>query len=180
MSENLPASKEWPQTCEEIKDVLQRAEQGDETVLAQVRNLLTCCPELVDALGGDLEQITERLLSSAVAGENLAFREAIKERMRLFRQELAGPNATPLERLLVARIVACWLQVQTADIAATQATDISMEAQNFHRRRQDSANRRYLAAIKTLATVRKLGLPALQVNIGQNQVNVAGGGDAGE
>jgi hypothetical protein len=32
---------------------------------------------------------------------------------------------------------------------------------------------RFLSAIRTLAQVRKLALPTLQVNIGQNQVNVA-------
>jgi hypothetical protein len=38
----------------------------------------------------------------------------------------------------------------------------------------DRAHRRYLSAIKTLATVRKLALPVLQVNIAKKQVNVAG------
>jgi len=44
---------------------------------------------------------------------------------------------------------------------------------DYHLRRQDRAHRRFLTAMKTLATVRKLGLPVLQVNIGENQVNVA-------
>ncbi len=38
----------------------------------------------------------------------------------------------------------------------------------------DRAHNRYLSAIKTLATVRKLALPILQVNIAKKQVNVAG------
>ena len=37
-----------------------------------------------------------------------------------------------------------------------------------------SAQKRYLAAIKTLAVVRKLAVPVLQVNIARKQVNVAG------
>ena len=40
--------------------------------------------------------------------------------------------------------------------------------------RMDRAHRRYLTAIKTLAIVRKLALPVLQVNIAKKQVNVAG------
>ena len=42
---------------------------------------------------------------------------------------------------------------------------------------QESANRRYLAAIKTLAQVRRLLGPArsVQINVGEDQVNVAGG-----
>ena len=38
-----------------------------------------------------------------------------------------------------------------------------------------AAQKRYLAAIKGLAEVRKLALPALQVNIARKQVNVAAG-----
>ena len=39
---------------------------------------------------------------------------------------------------------------------------------------QDRAHRRYLSAIRTLAQVRRLLTPAVQINVGENQVNVAG------
>jgi len=42
----------------------------------------------------------------------------------------------------------------------------------FYQRRQDRAQKRYLSAIRTLALVRKLALPVLQVNIARKQVNV--------
>jgi hypothetical protein len=38
----------------------------------------------------------------------------------------------------------------------------------------DRAHKRYLSAIKTLATVRKLAVPVLQINVAKQQVNVAG------
>ena len=38
----------------------------------------------------------------------------------------------------------------------------------------DAANRRYLAALKALALVRKLALPALQIKLARKQVNVMG------
>lgn len=44
----------------------------------------------------------------------------------------------------------------------------------LHQRKIDAAHRRFLSAVRTLAQIRKLALPNLQVNIGQNQVNVAG------
>lgn len=71
------------------------------------------------------------------------------------------------------RVVACWLQVQEADLRYAQAGNCSFPQANFHLKRQDRAHRRFLSAMKTLATVRKLALPMLQVNIGENQVNVA-------
>jgi hypothetical protein len=42
----------------------------------------------------------------------------------------------------------------------------------FHQQRIERAQRQYLAAIRALAPVRKLGVPAVQVNIGEKQINV--------
>jgi len=36
------------------------------------------------------------------------------------------------------------------------------------------AQRRYLAAIKALAMVRRLGIPAVQINVADQQINVMG------
>ena len=169
---------ELPRTRDEIHQLLERAKHGDESVSEQVRELLMICPEFAQSLGGDLTQITERLLSTAVAGEDIPFREAIKHKMAELRQDLAGPAATPLETLLVDRIVICWLQVQMADIAHAKGEAQTIGLENFQLRRQDSANRRYLAAIRTLAMIRKMALPALQINLGQNQINMTSGVEA--
>ena len=42
-----------------------------------------------------------------------------------------------------------------------------------HGKRIDQAERRYLRAIKALAEVRRIQLPAVRVNIREKQVNVA-------
>jgi hypothetical protein len=45
-------------------------------------------------------------------------------------------------------------------------------AQSEHaQRRIDRAHRRFLSTLKTLATVRRLALPALQINVAGQQVN---------
>jgi len=106
-------------------------------------------------------------------GEDLSVREAIYAKLNSLRQELLGENPTAVERLLVERIVACWLQVQDAEIRyARSQGDLSIRQGDYHQRRMDATNRRYLAAVKTLALVRKLAIPALQVNIARKQVNV--------
>ena len=43
----------------------------------------------------------------------------------------------------------------------------------YYQRAISQAQRRYLAALKTLATVRKLALPSVQINIARKQVNVS-------
>ena len=42
---------------------------------------------------------------------------------------------------------------------------------DFHQRRIERAQRRYLAAIETLALVRRLEVPKVQLNIGEKQIN---------
>ena len=51
---------------------------------------------------------------------------------------------------------------------------MSLQQAAFHQARISKAQARYLAAIRTLAQVRRLGVPVVQVNIGGQQVNVTG------
>ena len=53
---------------------------------------------------------------------------------------------------------------------------MSIQENDVHQQRIDKAHARFLSSLRTLAQVRKLALPALQVNIAKSQVNVAGGG----
>jgi hypothetical protein len=88
---------------------------------------------------------------------------------------LAGANPTPVERLLVERVVACWLQVQDADVRYAQGQkELTFAQGEYYQRRMERAHKRYLSALRTLALVRKLAVPVLQVNIAKKQVNVAG------
>jgi hypothetical protein len=154
--------------------MLERARQGDEAALPLVRKMLEK-PEFVDALGGNLAWQAEHSLIRAAVGDNLAAREALTRKLELLRAELAGPSPTPLERLLVERVAACWLQLHHADILlAQQGHTFTLRQLEYHQRTRDRAHKRYLSAIKTLALVRKLALPVLQVNIARRQVNVAG------
>ena len=154
--------------------IIERAQSGDEKAMPALREILDRVPSMREVFGADLDRTVEYSISKSLGGEkNLAFREAIKRKLAALREELEGPTPSPTERLLVDRIVACWLQVQDADLRYAQAGNCSFAQADYHLRRQDRAHRRFLTAMKTLATVRKLGLPVLQVNIGENQVNVA-------
>jgi hypothetical protein len=162
----------------ELNALVKRAEKGDPSTLPALRRLLGD-PEAV-GLFGDLAKLAENSFVRAAAGDNLLFQESLTRKLELLRAELAGPNPSPLERLLVERVVACWLQVQDADVRYAQATNLSGQRLDDFLKRMDRAHQRYLSALKTLALVRKLALPVLQVNIARNQVNVVGGGATGE
>jgi hypothetical protein len=91
--------------------------------------------------------------------------------MKQLRAELLGPAPTAVERLLAERVAIGWLEVHTAEYRLAVA---DAEFRQYWHRQVDHAHRRFLAAVRLLTAVRRLPRPALQVNIGEQQVNVSG------
>ncbi|MBA3471844.1 MAG: hypothetical protein H0T57_01215 [Rubrobacter sp.] len=168
------AIQKYLETEEGIFELLRQAERGDKTVLPALREALDRGgPELVN-LWGDLARKAEWSLLGVMAGENLLLKEAVPRKLEAMREDLAGPSPTPLERLLVERVVACWLQLEYADmIYAHHLPDLTMARSEYHQRRLDRLHKRYLSAIRTLAQIRKLG-PVVQINVAEQQVNMMG------
>ena len=156
---------------DELRKLLKRAERGDHKALPAARALFHTDPGLWREIG-DLAAQAEKALVKVTAGENLLVQEAVERAMESLRSELAGPNPTPLDRLLVDRVVACWLQVHYADAVYAQGMkDLTFNQGDYYQRRQDRAHRRYLSAIRSLAQVRRLLSPSIQVNIAKQQIN---------
>lgn len=148
-----------PQELDRLGPLLVRAEQGDPTALPELRQALDQLPELW-AHYGDLALHARQAWVDRAAGQNLLLREALDRRLEAVRAELAGPEAPPLERLLAEQVATCWLQSAYADAAAAQArTREALGERKLALQRQESAQRRLLAALKQLAVVRKLPRP---------------------
>jgi hypothetical protein len=152
--------------------LVRRAEKGDQSAMPELRKIMDGNSALVELIGDFAAQVEITLIEN-VGGKALAFKEAVKRKMRAMRADLAGANATPLERLLADRIALCWLAVHDAEVRFAQSKDLTWKQVEFWQRRIDAGHRRYLSAIKTLATVRKLAVPVLigQLNIAAKQVN---------
>jgi hypothetical protein len=163
------AQPDFQDACASMTEVIVRADRGDQTALPAIRKFCEEDAEFaITVLGGDLAECAERALVETITGKQLAVKEALLMKLNELRTELAGPNVSPIERLLVERTVACWLQMYHADVVAAQATKYTLREGDYTQRRQDRAHRRYMSALKTLAAVRRLELP-IRVN-----VNVAG------
>jgi hypothetical protein len=122
----------------------------------------------------DIARQTEFSLIRSFTQEDCLACELAERRLKEMRAELAGPNPTPLETLLVERIALCWFHVHLCELTLAQRhADMTLTVAEYQQKRMDKAHKRYLASIKTLAQVRKLQLPTVQVNIGAKQVNVA-------
>ena len=156
-------------------ELVKRAEQGEQTALAGIREMFDREPSLCNALG-DLARLAEESLITVASGDNPLTKESLQYKLRGLKEELAGPSPTPLEQLLVERVTACWLQLYYFDTMYAQGLDggFTQQWSEYHQRRIDRAQRRYLSAIKALVQVRRLLGPMVQVNIAEKQINVAG------
>jgi hypothetical protein len=105
---------------------------------------------------GDLATHARDAWIDLIAGVDLALKESLGRQVEAMRAELAGPDPSPLENLLIGRIIVSALQSDFADAAVAQAGNVSIKQADFARKRQDSASRRLLMAIATLASVRRL------------------------
>ncbi len=161
--------KDKTKAIHEVIRLRRLADRGDEKAMVELREELNARPYLWEV--GNMATQAEIALTEVITGGSKFLKEATNKKLDDLKDELMGPAPTPLERLLVARVVVCWLQVHHADM---------IDAQNFQKvdfggylqDRLDRAHRRYLSAIRTLAQVRRLLIPPVQVNIG-NQVNAA-------
>jgi hypothetical protein len=92
-----------------------------------------------------------------VGGADLLCKESLQRQLDEMRHELSGANPTPLERLLVERILACWVQVHFADALAAQAQvrQAAHSELRYMQKRQESAGRCLTEAVKQLALARR-------------------------
>src|SRR5215204_6249053 len=119
------------------------------------------------------------VLIKTVAANDPLTEEALMARLDLMRAEVAGPDPSPLEVLLAERICSLWLLIEAldmlvsvqllADLPREQRSPMSYLQHVF--KWQESANRRFLSAIRELARVRKLqsNVPGIQYN---TQINL--------
>jgi len=142
---------------------LKRADDGDESVLPAVRKLLAL-PGMVDQMGGNLAARAQKALVDGMCGKRLADKEALLHKLASLRAELAGPSPTPLEQLVVERIVACWLQLHSLELSYGSQASMAMELATYYQKSMDRAQKRYLTAIKALAYVRRMARPVLVAN----------------
>lgn len=94
------------------------------------------------------------------------------------RDHLGYAIAPPLESMMIEHIVLCRLRPAVAELrfSAVMAHGGTFAQLEHHQRRVGAAERRFTHAAESLARVRKLSRPSVQVNIaaeGGQQVNVA-------
>jgi len=175
----------------ELQELEKRVEAGEEGARRELRRAVRESTPMVIARCADVSGKSRGMLSEAVSGGRPLIKEALEAKAEAMRSEIAGEDPTPLELLLAEDITNQWLvQEMLGAFYAGQFQRREHKGESEHKgatisgiafllkfllKMQESAHRRYLAAIRELARVRKLqaGAPAVQVN---TQVNILGSG----
>ncbi len=167
--------EELRETVAKLRDLMDKAQDGDENAAFDIRKILDGSPDLAwRFIKGPGKMAEEALIDEFTRDKDLASKELLKHQLKSMRIEVAGENPSPLELLLAERVVATWLQVQLFDAFYAFGMKSGTLSQDEHRqKRLDRAHRRHLSAIRTLAQIRKMG-PTVQINIAEKQINTAG------
>lgn len=145
----------------EMKELLDRAQRGDLTVLPDLRKCLADNPEIWQTVG-DLGRHVEQAVIDLAAGPSLLAQEAMRLKLDELKAGLAdGATPTALEKLLIDRIGVSWLQVHHGDFLENSKLRQNQAPAAPYAKIHDRAHQRLLTAIKMLALVKKLLKPAL-------------------
>ena len=162
-------------TVERLKELVEKAGKGDKNPLPEIRKILKESPELAWQLI-DFAKVTEwHHTKMMVKEEGSGLKEVLSCQLAAMREEIAGDNPSPLERLLAERIVLTRLQIQLFEglYASNMSKGMTIAQGNYEQKRIDQAYKHHFSAIRTLAQIRKLG-PAVQINIAEKQINTTG------
>jgi hypothetical protein len=164
----------------ELEHLSRAAEGGDTDARAELRRRVReCAPEKLTEIAA-IARRADGMLIRTISADEALMEEALSARVDQMRAEVAGPNPTPLEEMLAQRVVSGWLLVEVLEALVSaqfsrRLPDGAQRSSPAYLLQQskilESATRRHMQAINTLARVRKLqaDTPGVQFN---TQINV--------
>ena len=154
-------------TAEGRKEIMRRAQAGDTSVVPALRKLLReDDDELIDA--GHLARMA--LARAATREGDLLTREVYMAQMERNAEELAGPNPSPLEKVLAERVAISRFRCYYYEcLCAMGLRKDTLNLDDHKHKRLARAQRDFLSSCRALAQVRKLELPFVQVNVADKQ-----------
>ena len=175
MSNNTPVVTEKHRAdAATIWDIIRKTDKDRPTAAdrAELDRVLRQLPAVWTA-AGDVMNHTALGMIDQFKG-TYALTTSLKAGWEQMQCDLARPSDGALERLLIQQIALAWLKLSYTEhqhrhiLTGGNAT---IKQADFWERRLSAAQRRFLRASEALARVRRLQLPAVQVNIAEQQVN---------
>ena len=159
-------------TIDELSAVVNLARKDDAPALKTLETSFRANQWWWSRLGGDVaEQAEEGLIRASATG---GFgRLTVRRTLERTRDELAGRRPTPLVRLAARHVAICGLEADLAHRSSAASLAKGVVPPEDVQRWLDRADGRYRKALKCLADLQRIALPAVQVNVGGQQVNIA-------
>jgi hypothetical protein len=159
-----------------------RIDKREQAEVEQLRRqamqaVIDAYPEIWASLYHFVSSAEKRIIDQVTDDANAAL--ILQTTLRGIRRDLGYLDAPMLERLVIEQIALAWLDLDLVQQHYARSTlgNHGLHEGAYWNKRLSGAQARYLRATETLARVRRLAMPMpLQVNIGGQQVNVAGVG----
>jgi hypothetical protein len=90
---------------------------------------------------------------------NPVLKAAMPGRLALMRRDLAGEDPPPVEALLCERVLTSWVHLQVLELTYAASPPLELGVAAYYQKAIALAERRHLAALRTLILVRKLLAP---------------------
>jgi hypothetical protein len=153
-----PTNEQAPAQVElwvELQELIGRAKKGDRSTLPRLREFLRDNSFLWRS-AGDLSVEAQASWAKLACGDNLYLRECMTHQVNALKSELSGKAATPIEKMLVERVVTGMIQLAYLEAREAQQPEQQVRWAEYMRKRQDQAFRQYMTSLNALATLRRL------------------------
>lgn len=171
--------KEWSgEQLSEFGALLEvtNAEDPQPEAVEALRELVRQNPEIWQQ-AGDLGVMSHGRLAEYASAAPLV-QEGILMMAKELRQQLERATDTALEKLVIEQCVSAYILHYAIEMryASKREGGFVTSVDGYWDRRLNASQMRYFRAMETLARLRRMALPAMQINIGANQTNIATGG----
>jgi hypothetical protein len=168
-----------PENVSEVMaDLLRRSRAGDTAASETLGSLTQNAPDLWDLLIGLARQARASWIAliAVPSEDHILDREGLERRLAQLQSELAAEGDGPVEALLIERILIAWIAANHSDIQLVHAIRGSGTTREIEylECQQERTQRNLLRSMQSLATLRRLRPPAIQANVDERQMSVAG------
>jgi hypothetical protein len=145
--------KDGEQLVNRLRELSGKANSGYQQALFELRALLADNRMLVDHFG-NLTTYVEGAWLDRIAGDCAIKREAIREQLAAMKAALAGPDPSMIEQILADQIAINYVAANEAAQVEAGTTGGTPQQMALRTKRAESTQKRLMASIKMLTTLR--------------------------
>ncbi len=135
--------------------IIKKANAGDADALAALRDWLNANPQVWGQLG-DLNRVAEAAWIKLISNGDTLTAESLRRQLDQVKEDLNGEEPSAVEKMLGDAVTATWLETKYLEASMADGTGGSKTQAGMFLKRLESAQKRHLAAIRSLVQTRKL------------------------